>query len=312
MSVTSQPALSHLRLLEAESIHIIRGQIASGTVRPGDLIVVLPSGRRSRVQRIVTFDGDLAEATAPLSVTLMLEDEIDISRGDLLTSAEASALVVTSFAASLVWMDNAPLGTERRYLLKHTSRTVQAYVRRLHSIVELSDTLPTKQDATGKTLTMNGIGEVSIEVLQPIAADPYAANRHTGSFVLLDSQSNATVAAGMIHSTEPGTTSMLGPITAAERAARFGHTAAHLRLTGPRCFAESLERTLFERGAFVLLWQGESPAFAGQLLERGLLLLTHSETTDSISVEVIQEQGSKHSLRYFAVEEIESAVRQDA
>ena len=104
------------------------GQIAAGTVRPGDAITVLPSGRSAQVERIVTWDGDLAEAGAPLSVTLVLDRELDISRGDLIVAAEAPATVTTSVTAALVWMDQHPLDLSRRYLLKHASHTVPAHV----------------------------------------------------------------------------------------------------------------------------------------------------------------------------------------
>ena len=172
------------------------GQISAGTVRPGDRVVALPSGQSSRVRRIVTFDGDLAEAFAPLSVTLTLEDEIDISRGDVLVAEVAQATVATSMTASLVWMDSAPLDLSRRYLLKQGSRTVQAQVRSLVSTVDLASLNAAAGDQV--ELAMNGIGTVTIETLQPLAFDTYAANRHTGSFVLIDLQTNATVAAGMI------------------------------------------------------------------------------------------------------------------
>jgi sulfate adenylyltransferase subunit 1 len=106
------------------------GQIASGTVRPGDKITVLPSGRSAEVARIVTWDGDLAEAHAPLSVTLVLDRELDISRGDLIVSSQAPATVTKRVKAALVWMDQRPLERNRRYLLKHTSQTVPAFVSR--------------------------------------------------------------------------------------------------------------------------------------------------------------------------------------
>ncbi len=104
------------------------GQIAAGTIRPGDEVLVLPSGRSSRVRRIVTFSGDLEEARAPQSVTLVLEDELDVSRGDMLVSSTEPATLTTRLIASLVWMDEQPLDRSRRYLLKHTSRTVPAQV----------------------------------------------------------------------------------------------------------------------------------------------------------------------------------------
>lgn len=171
------------------------GQIASGTVRVGDEVVALPSGRSSRVARIVTFDGDLQEAFAPLSVTLTLADEIDISRGDLLATSTALPTVAGHFRASLVWMGEEPLQPGRRYLLKHGSRLLQSSVAEVLHRVDLAKV--SSDDANGP-VTMNGIAEVVVETLQPLAFDSYVANRHTGSFVLIDLQSNTTVAAGMI------------------------------------------------------------------------------------------------------------------
>ncbi len=175
------------------------GQIASGIVRVGDSITALPSGRSSRVRSIVTFDGFLQEAFAPLSVTLMLEDEIDISRGDLLATSAQPPVVSESFTASVVWMSEAQLDLSRRYLLKQGSRTVQANVTAVLRSVDLNQLVDSSPAATETaSLTMNGIADVTVETLQPLAFDNYSANRHTGSFVLIDLHSNTTVAAGMI------------------------------------------------------------------------------------------------------------------
>ena len=145
------------------------GQIASGTVRPGDTITVLPSGRSAEVARIVTWDGDLAEAHAPLSVTLVLDRELDISRGDLIVSSETPATVAKSVKAALVWMDQRPLERNRRYLLKHTSHTVPAFV----SSVEHRTDIGTLSREPAETLEMNGIGVVTLTLLRPIAVDLY-------------------------------------------------------------------------------------------------------------------------------------------
>jgi sulfate adenylyltransferase large subunit len=155
------------------------GQIASGVIRPGDEVLALPSGRRSRVKRIVTYDGDLDIAHAPLSVTLTLEDEIDISRGDML-SAGAEPQNARSIEATVVWFDETPLDSSREYLLKHTTQTIRARVE------------------TDTALKMNDIGEVRIMLAQPLFFDSYKSNRTTGSFILMDRETNATAGAGMI------------------------------------------------------------------------------------------------------------------
>jgi sulfate adenylyltransferase subunit 1 len=178
------------------------GQIASGVIRVGDAVTALPSGRSSRVRRIVTFDGDLAEAFSPLSVTLTLEDEIDISRGDVLAASSALPTVASSFIASLVWMSETPLDLSRRYLLKQGSRSVHAQVQSVVRVVDLAHLAgQISAPAVSAELGINGIADVSLETLQSLAFDSYAANRHTGSFVLIDLQTNATVAAGMIRRT---------------------------------------------------------------------------------------------------------------
>ncbi len=175
------------------------GQIASGMVRVGDAVTALPSGRQSRVQRIVTFDGDLQEAFAPLSVTVTLDDEIDISRGDVLAAVAQPPTVATSFTASLVWMSEVPLELSRRYLLKSGSRGVHAEVRDIERMIDLQHVAgQISGPAAPDVLAMNGIAVVTMETLKPLAFDSYAQNRLTGSFVLIDLQTNATVAAGMI------------------------------------------------------------------------------------------------------------------
>jgi len=227
------------------------GQIASGTIRVGDRITVLPSGRGADVARIVTFDGDLAEAHAPLSVTLVLNHELDISRGDLIASAEAAPSVTRHVGASVVWMDQRPLALNRRYLLKHTSHTVPAFVT---SIAHRTN-IGTLAREAADTLEMNGIGAVSIELMRPIALDLYAENRSTGAFILIDAATNGTVAAGMITSVADDTSDgedepvvVSGPVTAVERAARWGHQGGVLRLNGPAQLIDLVERSLFSAG----------------------------------------------------------------
>src|SRR5664279_1458124 len=172
------------------------GQIGSGTVRPGDTITVLPSGRSAQVRRIVTWDGDLEQARAPLSVTLVLDRELDISRGDLIVSAQTPATVAKNLTAAVVWMDQRPLELNRRYLIKHTSQTVPAFISSLEHRTDIG----TLRHEPASTLEMNGIGVVNLNLLRPVALDSYARNRSTGAFILIDPDTNSTVAAGMIAS----------------------------------------------------------------------------------------------------------------
>jgi sulfate adenylyltransferase large subunit len=262
------------------------GQIASGTIRKGDKITVLPSGRSAEIERIVTFDGDLTEAHAPLSVTLVLNRELDISRGDLIASSDSTPGVTRHIGASIVWMDHRPLALNRRYLLKHTSHTVPAFVASIGHRTNIA----TLAHETADTLEMNAIGAVSIELLRPVALDLYAENRATGSFILIDAATNSTVAAGMITlvgvDTSDGEEELeasSGPVTAVERAARWGHRGGVLSLTGPAGSIDLIERSLFTAGvvtqridtrdAVIAEHPGLLEAIAGHQAAAGLLVL---------------------------------------
>ena len=261
------------------------GQIASGTVRPGDTITVLPSGRSAEVARIVTWDGDLAEAHAPLSVTLVLDRELDISRGDLIVSSETPATVAKSVKAALVWMDQRPLERNRRYLLKHTSHTVPAFV----SSIEHRTNIGTLSHERAVTLEMNSIGVVSLTLLRPIALDLYGQNRSTGAFILIDPETNATVAAGMVTAiSDHGITgaSTSGPVTAQERTARWGHHGGVLELSGPAEAIDEVERSLFVRGVITLRVEAGDKSSAAELrvksiTEAGLLALVVTASDSS-------------------------------
>jgi bifunctional enzyme CysN/CysC len=171
------------------------GVLASGTVRPGDRVRVQPSGRESVVDRIVGFDGDRELAVAGDSVTLTLRDEIDISRGDVISSAEAPAEVADQFECHLVWMDDEPLLPGRPYLLKLGARTVNATVTEIKHKVNVN----TLEHTATKTLALNEIGVCNLGLDRAVAFDPYAANRDMGGFILIDRLSNHTVGAGMLH-----------------------------------------------------------------------------------------------------------------
>jgi sulfate adenylyltransferase large subunit len=171
------------------------GQIAAGIVRPGDEVIALPSGRHTHVRRIVTFDGDLKAAHAPLSVTRTLEDEIDIGRGDMIAGGEPPQ-VARTFEAAMVWFDGRPLDTGRDYLVKHTTHVVPARVEGVRHRVNVA-TLATEPAAEHR-LSMNEIGVVRVVTAKPLFLDRYADIRGTGSFVLIDRETNATAGAGMI------------------------------------------------------------------------------------------------------------------
>lgn len=170
------------------------GTIASGTVKPGDEIVVLPSAKRSTVKSVVTMDGELDEATPDMAVTVTLEDEIDISRGDILCAGKAPAEQTDQFAAHLLWMGEEKLYPGRQYLLKTANRIVSATVTDLKHKVNVN----TLEHMSGKTLELNEVAYCNFSLSAPIAFDAYTDNRRTGSFILIDKRTNATIGAGMI------------------------------------------------------------------------------------------------------------------
>jgi len=185
------------------------GQIVSGALKPGDPVTILPSGLTSRVKSIVTFDGELQLAFAPMSVTVTLEDEIDVSRGDVLAAGpaeETAPWVGQRFEAELVWMDERPLDPGRPYLLKHNTKTVTAEI--------------------DQRLVLNQIGSVRVSASRPLVFDAYDRNRGTGSFILVDPATHFTAGAGMITQPVGQAARVAGaPLTAAERLARAAREA---------------------------------------------------------------------------------------
>jgi bifunctional enzyme CysN/CysC len=171
------------------------GVVSSGTIRPGDRLRVLPAGKESQVARIVTQDGDLAEAVAGQSVTLTLADEIDISRGDVLSDTSDPPGVADQFETTLIWMGEEPMLPGRSYWLKLGTQLVSATVTDLKYAVNVN----TLEHMAAKTLELNGIGVCNVNVGRPVAFDPYGKNQDTGGFILIDRMTNATVGAGLIH-----------------------------------------------------------------------------------------------------------------
>ncbi|HUW75416.1 MAG TPA: GTP-binding protein [Gallionella sp.] len=179
---------------EANGFRGFMGRIEAGEIAVGDEITVLPSGRSTRVKAIVTYDGNLQRAYAPQSVTLTLDDEIDISRGDMFVRNGVMPIVAKQFAAMLCWLSETPLDKHRKYLVKHTTRTAKC----LFSAIDYRVDVNTLERHTADTLHMNDIAHVAIRVQQPLVFDSYATDRATGSFIVIDEATNNTVAAGMI------------------------------------------------------------------------------------------------------------------
>ncbi len=233
------------------------GRIASGVVHPGDPVVALPSGRRTSVRSIVTYDGDMPQAYSSMSVTLQLDDEIDLSRGDMLVSPDRLPNVSRKFHARVVWLHGTSLELGRTYLVKHTTR--QTKIRALHIRHRVNVNTLAEEPAT--RLEMNEIGSVEFEVHVPLFFDPYSSNRTTGSFILIDIATNATVGAGMIQediSAAAGEKEFAAyavdrtSVAPEERYARHGHFPAVVLLEDRPALAERLERSLFDLGFEVL------------------------------------------------------------
>jgi sulfate adenylyltransferase large subunit len=172
------------------------GQVAGGVLKPGDEVMHLPSGLTTRIDRIDTARGPVPEAYSPMSVTLVLEDDLDISRGDMICRPHNQPLVTQDVEAMVCWMtESRPLGARDRLVVKHTSRTAKAIVRDLHYRLDVN-TL--HRDETAQHLGLNEVGRVSLRLTQPLFCDPYNRNRQTGGLILIDEATNATVGAGMI------------------------------------------------------------------------------------------------------------------
>jgi len=208
---------------------------------------VLPSGRTSRVKSIVTWEGELDEAYAPMSVTVCLEDEIDISRGDMLVLPGNHPHVARRFDATVVWMNQKPLEPNRSYLIKQTTQVTQARVREIRHRIDIN----TLEEQPSAKLELNAIGVVSIEAQRPLLFDSYRKNRFTGSFILIDPITNETMGAGMILHAKDSQGSA-GRVTEAERRAHRGHGPLALCLPeGHIALAWNLERRLFDHGYLV-------------------------------------------------------------
>ncbi|NVJ13683.1 GTP-binding protein [Myxococcus sp. AM010] len=257
----------------------LAGQIASGTVRVGDEIQVHPSGRRTRVAGIDTFDGPLEEAASPASVTLRLADEVDASRGDMLAHVAQPPLSLHQLDAMLVWFGEQPLDCSRRYLVKQASRTAPAHIERVLWRKELADL----SEQPAESLSLNDIGRVRVVCRRPLLTDTYRDNRRTGAFIVIDALTHDTVGAGMVLG--PVEDSARGDVAASlvtqpERRGRLGQPGAIVLLpatpdAGSRAF--QLERRLFDLGWHVATAPGDVEV-ALALAAAGLVALVHSDT----------------------------------
>jgi bifunctional enzyme CysN/CysC len=238
------------------------GTVATGSIKPGEPVTVAASGVQTKVARIVTYDGDLAEAKAGAAVTLTLADEVDIARGDLLSAPTARPEVADQFAAHVIWMGDEPLLPGRPYLMRIGTRYVPVRVTALKHKIDVD----TREHLAARTLVLNEIGVCNLSTTTPVAFDAYAENRETGGFILIDRFSNATVGAGMIdfglrRAANIHRQALL--VTRDDHEALNGHKPAVLWFTGlsgsgKSTIANLVERELHERGVRTFLLDGDN------------------------------------------------------
>ena len=240
------------------------GTLASGIVRKGDEVVVLPSGKRSTVKSIVTYDGELEQATPGEAITLTLEDEIDVSRGDMLVHADNPPRITDSFDAMLVWMAEEPMLPGKKYDIKRATSYVPGSIASITHRVDVN----TLEHGPASSLQLNEIGRVKVSLDAAIALDGYAQNPATGSFIIIDRLTNGTVGAGMIIAEPIGQGSSghhgaLAHVSTEERATRFGQQPATVLFTGlsgagKSTLAYAVERKLFDMGRAVYVLDGQN------------------------------------------------------
>lgn len=267
------------------------GTLGSGIVRPGDEITVLPSGKSSRVKSIVSFDGELQEAFPPMAVTLTLEDEIDISRGDMIVHSNDKSQIGNRFDAMVVWMAEQELVPGRQYDIKLATQTVAGGISSIRHCVDVN----TQQQHPAATLKLNEIGRCEVTLERSIVTDDYRSHHTTGSFIIIDRLSNITVAAGMIvadniaNDLNNDQIHTRASIDKAERQRRFGQKAISLAIQGGTqeqrtTLLYTLERQLFDQGRAITVLlndanlPGEIRQVATLLNDNGLLVLTDAST----------------------------------
>ncbi len=247
------------------------GTIESGVIGPGADVMVLPSRRTSKVERVVTFDGDLDEGFAPMAVTLTLADEIDISRGDMIVTIDNVPRCQDRFEAILVWMADEPMIPGQQYVIKHASHQVYGRIARVDHRIDVN----TLEEHDASTLGLNEIGRCEFVLSEPIAFDPYARNRATGAFIVIDRLTNITVGAGMIatarardtrdHWDDAPSGALERPVSlidAGERNRRYGQQPVTVLITGmagagKTSISRAVEKRLFDRGHLALVLDGQ-------------------------------------------------------
>ncbi|WP_415896793.1 sulfate adenylyltransferase subunit CysN [Neptuniibacter sp. QD72_48] len=282
------------------------GTLTSGIVRPGDEVTVLPSGKSSKVKSIVTYEGEIKEAFPPMAVTLTLEDEIDISRGDILVHSNEVPETTNRFDSMVVWMSEEPLQKGRQYEVKLNTTRIAGGISNVRHRVDVN----TLEQTAADSLELNEIARCEITLERPVVADDYRAHHGTGSFIIVDRLTNATVAAGMIIEGGDEQTDLesklvnASAVKASDRTIRFGQQAATATISGGsaeqrQTLLFSLESVLFEQGRAVVALnaeqlQGGAQNASAVLNQAGLisLLETDDAVEGAVALNVDQLQGS--------------------
>ncbi len=285
------------------------GTLAAGVVRKGDEVVALPSGKTTKVSSIITAEGEIDKAFPPMAVTLTLEDEIDISRGDTIAHVNNRAEIGHRFDASIVWMAEAACLPGKQYYIKLATHLVTGSIS---SIYYRTDINTFEQHKDINELQLNEIAHCQITTNVPLAFDAYAKVKSTGAFILVDRLTNITVGAGMVTGSSGAASQRFEPVSGAERRARTGHKPALLSLTGSDApeLGRALERHLFERGCHCLLLEDVSSGDAARLAdiaESGCLIVIclSSDTNGGFSgaIEIVSEQTNVEDVLKRLLEE---------
>lgn len=257
------------------------GTVASGIFKKGDTITTLPSGKTSTIKSIVTYDGELEQAFAPMAVTLTLDTEIDISRGDLIIgNGQVLPVVADKFKAHIVWMTENPLLPAKQYSFKLATRSVSGSISLIHHRIDVN----TLEHHDANALQLNEIGLCTVSVNAPVVFDAYKQSKGTGSFIIIDRLTNGTVGAGMIIGAHDD--DVLQAVSIEERAARFAQSPTAINLTGENAVevAYALERKLFDNGHALTVLENSNNELITAVKNAGLLALCVNAQTDGIDI----------------------------
>jgi bifunctional enzyme CysN/CysC len=277
------------------------GTVASGIFKKGDMITALPSGKSSKIKSIITFDGDLEEAYPPMAVTLTLEDEIDVSRGDILVGTESQAPTVDDkFKATIVWMAEQTLVPGRQYTFKLGTRSVSGSVALIHHRIDVN----TLEHHDAIQLKLNEIASCTVTVNAPVVFDSYKVNKGTGAFIIIDRLTNSTVGAGMITGISESENQL--PVSLEERAARYGQKPYAIAVIGANNIenAYKLERKLFDNGHAITVLETSEPALIQAIKNAGLICLCVTDRADLADITFDTEHQS--------IDEIYTALKDKA